>query len=51
MSDNSGPKTKTSGAMWTKKSNPSESNRPVTNAGLFNKGNSKLFTNKIKVPN
>ena len=51
MSDNNSPKTKTSGSMWTKESNPSESNRPVTKAGLFKKGNSKLFPDKVKVPN
>jgi hypothetical protein len=37
--------------MWTKESNPSESNRPVTHAGLFKKGNIKLFPNKVKGPN
>ena len=53
MSDNinNSPKTKTSGSLWTKESNPSEPNRPVTKADLFKKGNNKLFPNKVKLPN
>lgn len=53
MSDNYCSKTNTSGSMWTKKSNPnsSESSRPMTKAGFLKKGNIKLFSNKVKVPN
>jgi hypothetical protein len=49
MLNNNSPKTKISGSMWTKESNPSESNLPVTKTGLLKKGNSKLFPNKVKV--